>query len=257
MWGYFCGGDRDQHGHLRRVEPGVGDDCATATAGAVGTWSPVVITIPYTFTAHHDRRRDDTSQHHDAADQSGQSPAVHRGHRHQQHSDVAGDPRPARRRAGNGRGDLRQHQRDAQCSTGRRHLYAQPGPRVPGCHLADGQLHARLHAADAGAARAVARHRGGRHRRHDDDPHGAVLRQLRGRPAGPQPRHLPDPVGHAPGDPGGDGPVRDPGGHGRALSDSDRAGDRGVGLCVRGPDDHGHRGRLRGAVQRGGAAGVG
>ena len=51
MWGYFCGAlASGSTATCAASNPASVTAAATASAGATGTWSPVVITIPYTFT---------------------------------------------------------------------------------------------------------------------------------------------------------------------------------------------------------------
>jgi hypothetical protein len=51
MWGYFCGATLTSTATCAASNPASVTAAATALAAATGTWSPVVITIPYTFTA--------------------------------------------------------------------------------------------------------------------------------------------------------------------------------------------------------------
>src|ERR1700740_1813440 len=50
MWGYFCGVTVTSTATCAASNPASVTTPASATAVATGTWSPVVITIPYTFT---------------------------------------------------------------------------------------------------------------------------------------------------------------------------------------------------------------
>src|ERR1700757_1638657 len=51
MWGYFCGATLTSTATCAASNPASVTGAATASAAATGTWSPVVITIPYTFAA--------------------------------------------------------------------------------------------------------------------------------------------------------------------------------------------------------------